>query len=172
MCITPVWYSTGELTADRLKMQDWKIVNSSKYSLSCCTYVFHRCTFVLAFSVLAFSTFACSYLRIPYLHIPSSGTCVFRTCVFSRPGRTTYKAMSNPLLTSYSSCFVFTKHPVQLKTVTTNDMFSKCVLFKKGHLNKRAGVWTPWTPPGSATDFREPALCRLYRHTFARCCRC
>ena len=36
-------------------MQDWKIVNSSKYSLSCCTYVFHRCRFVLAFSVLAFS---------------------------------------------------------------------------------------------------------------------
>ena len=29
-----------------------------------------------------------------------------------------------------------------------NDMFSKYVLFKKGHLNKRAGVWTP---PGSAT---------------------
>ena len=30
-------------------------------------------------------------------------------------------------------------------------MFSKYVLFKKRHLNKRAGVWTPWTPPGSAT---------------------
>jgi len=26
-------------------------------------------------------------------------------------------------------------------------MFSEYVLFKKGHLNKRAGVWTPWTPP-------------------------
>ena len=38
----------------------------------------------------------------------------------------------NPLLSSYSSCFVFTKHPVQLKTVTSNDMFSKYVLFKKG----------------------------------------
>jgi len=55
-------------------MQDWKIVNSSKYSLSCFTYVFHRCRFVLAFSilafsVLAFSTVAYSYLRIPYLHI-------------------------------------------------------------------------------------------------------
>ena len=73
------------LTADRLKVQDWKIVNSSKYTLSCCTYVFHRCRFVLAFSVLAFSTLAHSYLRIPYLHIPSSGTFVFRTCVFSRP---------------------------------------------------------------------------------------
>ena len=57
----------------------------------------------------------------------------------------------HPLLSSCSSCFVFTKHPVQLKTVTTNDMFSKYVLFKKWHLNKRAGVWTPWTPPGSAT---------------------
>jgi len=62
-------------------------------------------------------------------------------------GRTTSRAMSNPLLSSYSSCFVFTKHPFQLKTVTTNDMFSKYVLFKKRHLNKRAGVWTPWTPP-------------------------
>jgi len=30
-------------------------------------------------------------------------------------------------------------------------MFSKYVLFKKGHLNKRAGVWTPWALPGSAT---------------------
>ena len=59
--------------------------------------------------------------------------------------------MSNPLLSSYSSCFVFTKHPVQLKTVTTNGMFSKYVLFKKGHLNKRAGVLTPWTPLDLAT---------------------
>jgi len=50
-----------------------------------CTYVFHRCRFVLAFSVLAFSTLAYSYLRFPYLHIPSPGTFVFRTCVFSRP---------------------------------------------------------------------------------------
>ena len=33
-----------------------------------------------------------------------------------------------------------------------NNMFSKYVLFEKGHLNKRAGVWTHWTPPGSATD--------------------
>jgi len=125
----------------------------------------------------------------------------------------------------YSSCFVFTKHPVQLKTVTTHThtrltalfpgppgwagtrkvkpiwislkqetmsgsgiswticksapcsrqittpvphhsvfftgrmpflppnqqcqsthMFSKYVLSKKEHLNKRAGVWTLWTP--------------------------
>jgi len=76
---------TGLLTADRLKMQEWNIVNSSKFSLSCCTYDFHRCRFVLAFSVLAFSTLAYSYLRIPYLHIPSPGTFVFRTCVFSRP---------------------------------------------------------------------------------------
>jgi len=36
-------------------MQDWKIVNSSKYTLSCCTNVFHRCRFVLTYSVLAFS---------------------------------------------------------------------------------------------------------------------
>jgi len=51
------------LTADRLKMQDWKIVNFSKYSLSCCTYVFHRCRFVLAFSVLAYSILR--YFRFP-----------------------------------------------------------------------------------------------------------
>jgi len=53
--------------------------------------------------------------------------------------------MSNPLLSSYSSCFVFTKHPVQLKTVTTN-VFKICS-FRKRHLNKRAGVWTPLHPP-------------------------
>jgi len=41
--------------------------------------------------------------------------------------------MSNPLLSSYSSCFVFTKHPVQLKTVTTN-VFKICS-FRKRHLN-------------------------------------
>jgi len=81
------WTGLDPLTADQLKMQDWKIVNSSKYSLSCCTYVFHRCRFVLAFSVLAYSTLVYSYLRIPYLHIPSSGTFVFRTCVFSRPSK-------------------------------------------------------------------------------------
>ena len=79
------WTGLDLLTAVRLKMQDWKIVNSSKYSLSCCTYVFHRCRLVLAFPILAFSTLAYSYLRIPYLHIPSPGTLVFRTCVFSRP---------------------------------------------------------------------------------------
>ena len=61
-------------------------------------------------------------------------------------GRTTSRAMSNPLLSSYSSCFVVTKHPVQLKTVTTN-IFSKYFLFKKGHLNKRADVWTPLLDP-------------------------
>ena len=36
-----------------------------------CTYVYHRCRFVLAFSVLAFSTLAYSYLRIPYLRFQS-----------------------------------------------------------------------------------------------------
>jgi len=30
-------------------------------------------------------------------------------------------------------------------------MFSKFFSFQKEHLNKRAGVWTLWTPPGSAT---------------------
>jgi len=39
-----------------------------------------------------------------------------------------------------------------------NDMFSKYVLFKKGRLNKRAGVWTPWTPPGSTTDHAREVI--------------
>jgi len=67
-----MWTGLDLLTAVRLKMQDWKIVNSSKYSLSCYTYLFHRCRFVL-FSVLAFSTLAYSY------------TYVFRTCIFHPP---------------------------------------------------------------------------------------
>ena len=50
-------------------MQDWKIVNSSKYSLSCCTYVFHRCRFVLTYSVLAYSILR--YTRFPYLRFQS-----------------------------------------------------------------------------------------------------
>ena len=47
----------------------------------------------------------------------------------------TSRAMSNPLLSSYSSCFMFTKHPVQLKTVTTyfqNMFFSKRAPKQKG----------------------------------------
>ena len=37
-------------------------------------------------------------------------------------------------------------------------MSSEYVLFKKGHLNKRAGVWTPWTPPpGGRETFKRPA---------------
>jgi len=50
-------------------------------------------------------------------------------------GRTTSRVMSNPLLNSYSSCFVFTKHPVQLKTVTTcyqNMFFTKRAPKQKG----------------------------------------
>jgi len=55
----------------------------------------------------------------------------------SSGGRTTSRAtcMSNPLLSSYSSCFVFTKHRVQLKTVTTcfqNMFFSKRAPKQKG----------------------------------------
>jgi len=34
-------------------------------------------------------------------------------------------------------------------------MFSKYVLFKKGHLNKRAGVWTPWTLPLDPPLYRK-----------------
>ena len=46
-------------------------------------------------------------------------------------------------------------HEAPCSAKNRNDMFSKYVLFKKGHLNKRAGVWTPWTPPGSATAARS-----------------
>ena len=44
-------------------MQDWKIVNSSKYTLSYCTYVFHRCRFVLAYSIPRYFRFPQAYLR-------------------------------------------------------------------------------------------------------------
>jgi len=98
-----------------LKMQDWKIVNSSKYSLSCCTYVFHRCRFVLAFSVLAFSTLAYSYLRIPYLHIPSSGTFVFPTCVFSRPSDST-----NVFINQRIECYL--NNTITLRPLTPHIM--------------------------------------------------
>jgi len=37
-------------------------------------------------------------------------------------------------------------------------MFSKYVLLKKGHLNKRAGVWTPWTPPPWIRHWSATAL--------------
>jgi len=60
------------------------------------------------------------------------------------------RAKSNPLLSSYSSCFLFTKHPVQLKTATTNDMISKYVLFKKRAPKQKGGCVD--TPPGSATE--------------------
>ena len=52
------WTGLDLLTADRVKMQDWRIVNSSKYFLSCCTYVFYRCRFVLAFSVAPYGVLA------------------------------------------------------------------------------------------------------------------
>ena len=63
------WTGLDLLTADQLKMQDWKIVTSSKYTLSCCTYVFHRCIFVLTYSVLAYSILR--YFRFPYLRFQS-----------------------------------------------------------------------------------------------------
>ena len=55
--------------------------------------------------------------------------------VGARRSYMTSRAMSNPLLSSYSSCFVFTKHPVHLKTVTTcfqNMFFSKRAPKQKG----------------------------------------
>ena len=64
-------------------------------------------------------------------------------------GRTTSRAMSYTLLSSYSSCFVFTKHPIQLKTITTcfqNMFFSKKAPKQKG------GCLDTLDPPGSATD--------------------
>jgi len=60
----------------------------------------------------------------------------------------TSRAMSNPLLSSYSSCFMFTKHPVQLKTVTTyfqNMFFSKRAPKQKGGCLDTLN--TPLDPP-------------------------
>ena len=63
------WTGLDLLIVDRLKLQDWKIVNFSKYSLSCYTYFFQRCRFVLVFSVLAYSILR--YFRFPYLRFQS-----------------------------------------------------------------------------------------------------
>jgi len=77
------WTGLDLLTADRLKMQDWKIVNSSKYSkllylrfpllqIRTCVFrtcIFHPCTFVLTYSVLAYSILR--YFRFPYLRFQS-----------------------------------------------------------------------------------------------------
>jgi len=57
-------------------------------------------------------------------------------------GRTTSRAMSNPLLSSYSSCFVFTKHHVQLKTVTT--CFQNMFFSKRAPKQKGGCLDTPW----------------------------
>jgi len=68
--------SSNSYSSVELPVSDWKIVNSSKYSLglSCCTYVFdrcvfHPCSFILAYSVLAYSTLR--YFRFPYLRFQS-----------------------------------------------------------------------------------------------------
>ena len=44
-------------------------------------------------------------------------------------------------------------------------MFSKYVLFEKGHLNKRAGVWTPWPPPVSAIVLPACIACIAFSAT-------
>ena len=78
------WTGLDLLTADRLKMQEWKIVNSSKYTLSCCTYVFHRYRFVLAFSVGPYLRFQ-SHRRTLYQN--NSDVClpvVFLSSVVTR----------------------------------------------------------------------------------------
>jgi len=75
----------------------------------------------------------------------------FNQCYRNQTIRTTSRAMSNPLLSSYSSCFVFTKHPVQLKTVTT--CFQSIFFSKKAPKQKGGCLDTLDTPsPGSATD--------------------
>jgi len=56
--------------------------------------------------------------------------------------------MSNPLLRSYSSCFVFTKHPVQLNTVMT--CFQN-VFFQKRAPKQKGGCLDTLDTPGSAT---------------------
>ena len=53
---------------------------------------------------------------------------------------------------------------LKAQLMTTNDMYSKYVLFKKGQLNKRARVWTPWTPPGSTTGCAVYTGVRQHRH--------
>ena len=72
------WTGLDLLTADRLKMQYWKIVNSSKYSkllylrfppLQIRTCIFHPFIFVLTYSVLAYSILR--YFRFPYLRFQS-----------------------------------------------------------------------------------------------------
>ena len=75
----------------------------------------------------------------------------FDQCYRNQTIRTTSRAMSNPLLSSYSSCFVFTKHPVQLKTVTT--CFQSIFFLKKAPKQKGGCLDTLDTPsPGSATE--------------------
>jgi len=80
-------------------------------------------------------------------------------------GRTISRAMSNPLLSSYSSwCFVFTKHPVQLKTVATcfqNMFFSKRAPKQKGGCldtpwmrHSEYGIAT-WNPESGPTQVRD-----------------
>ena len=63
--------------------------------------------------------------------------------------------MSNPLLSSYSSCFVFTKRPVQLKTVTT------CFQNRPMSFTKRAPKQN-----GGCLDTLDPPL--VYRRTYVR----
>ena len=61
--------------------------------------------------------------------------------------------MSNPLLSSYSFCFEFTKHPVQLKTVTT--CFQNMFFSKKGPKEKGGcldTLDTPWIRPGTSQN--------------------
>ena len=68
--------------------------------------------------------------------------------------------MSNPLLSSYSSCFVFTKHPVQLKTVTTcfqNMLFSKRTPKQKGGCLDTLD--TPLDPPLRTIRRRPSTTC-------------
>ena len=96
-------------------MQDWKIVNSSKYSLSCCTYVFHRCIFVLSFSVLAFSVAPLAMVK-------------------NRPHRTGHRGNVNTCreygsegvnvtCTRRSVCLCVTQTPAQVCVVPFSDAF-------------------------------------------------
>ena len=105
-------------------MQDWKIVNFSKYSLSCYTYLFHRCRFVL-FSVLAFFTLAYSY------------TYIFRTCIFHPPVyfRFPYLRFQSPRY-CYCCCICRLQTVSNLLSLGKNDMCTKIKALHKTYFLK------------------------------------
>ena len=79
-------------------MQEWKIVNSSKYTLSCCTYVFHRYRFILAFSVGPYLRFQ-SHRRTLYQN--NSDVCLPVVCLSSVVTRVHCAKRAEPIGTNF-----------------------------------------------------------------------